>query len=111
MKQLRTYLGAMLIGFTLITAVAPRAQAQCSMCTAAVTSNAGDDESELADGLNTGIIYLFLLPYLSFMGVAALIYVGYRRNKKRKLNEEMLREQTADLPEELDPNRPSENDV
>ncbi len=107
MKRLQTYISAFLIGFILLTAVPVETQAQCAMCTAAVTSNAGDEESELAGGLNTGIIYLFLLPYISFVGVAGLIYYGYRKKKKRERADEMVLEQTSDLPPELDPNRPS----
>ncbi len=109
MKQMKKYFRVLLLGMFLLTAIPPQVDAQCSMCTAAVTSNAGDEESELASGLNTGIIYLFVLPYLSFVGVAALIYVGYRRRKKREINEDLLKEQTADLPEELDPNRNPED--
>ena len=109
MKRIQTYLSALLLGFTLLTATPIQTQAQCSMCTAAVTSNAGDEESELAGGLNTGIIYLFLLPYLSLMGVAGLIYYGYRRKKRRALADQMVLEQTSDLPEELNPNRTSED--
>lgn len=79
-----TYLSVFLIGLLFFTGSPTPTFSQCAMCTAAVTSNAGDEESELAGGLNTGIIYLFVLPYISLVGVAGLAYYVYLKKKKRE---------------------------
>jgi len=54
-------------------------EAQCAMCKAiAETSQAGG--SSIADGLNSGIVYLMAFPYL-LMG--AIGYAIYRNKKSR----------------------------
>lgn len=54
-------------------------EAQCAMCKAiAETSQAGG--SSVADGLNSGIMYLMAFPYL-LMGVVG--YAIYRHKKQR----------------------------
>ncbi len=50
--------------------------AQCAMCKAVVESG----DAEIAEGLNTGIIYLMAFPYI-LIGVAA--YFLYKKWKKR----------------------------
>jgi hypothetical protein len=61
------------------------AQAQCPMCKAAVTtgSNYGAKESKLVAGLNSGIMFLFALPYASLMLVGVVLVYNYRKNKVR----------------------------
>jgi hypothetical protein len=49
------------------------------MCRASVESNVSNG-SNLAVGLNTGIIYLGLTPYLVFVAIA---YFWYQESKKR----------------------------
>lgn len=77
--------------FTLFVASPQSAKAQCPMCKAAVVSNSGygEEENAMASGLNTGIFYLFALPYLALMGVGFLFYRGYRRRKRREAAAEM----------------------
>jgi len=54
-------------------------EAQCAMCKAiAETSQQGG--SSVADGLNSGIVYLMAFPYL-LMGAVAFAY--YRHKKSR----------------------------
>lgn len=49
------------------------ADAQCAMCKAVVeTSQQGG--SSIADGLNTGIVYLMFFPYLLLGAVGFAIY-------------------------------------
>lgn len=50
---------------------------QCAMCKATVESEGGG----LAEGLNTGILYLMVVPYLLFTTIAI---IWYRMNKKQK---------------------------
>lgn len=55
--------------------------AQCAMCRASVENNVSNGDTTVGAGLNTGIIYLFIMPYL----IAAIIgFLWYRNAKKRK---------------------------
>jgi hypothetical protein len=55
--------------------------AQCAMCRASIENNVSNGETTIGAGLNTGILYLFAMPYL----MAAVIgYLWYRNAKKRK---------------------------
>ena len=54
------------------------AEAQCSMCRAVLESQASQDTAE---GINKGIIYLMVFPYLLIGGVGYFIWRS-RRNKK-----------------------------
>jgi hypothetical protein len=55
--------------------------AQCAMCRASIENNVSNGETSIGAGLNTGILYLFAMPYL----MAAVIgYLWYRNAKKRK---------------------------
>lgn len=106
---MKKYLGMLLLGITMLLAAPSVTQAQCPMCKAAVESSHGDEPNPLAEGLNTGILYLFALPYLTFMVVGFFWYRGYRRKKQGELAEELSAEQSSDLPEGLNPNNGSTN--
>ncbi|WP_438962081.1 hypothetical protein [Nonlabens sp.] len=56
------------------------AKAQCAMCRAVIESG-GDTKA--AQGLNDGIVYLMIFPYLL---VGGIIYMIYRATSKKKLN-------------------------
>jgi len=56
-------------------------EAQCAMCRAVIESEEG---GELAKGVNNGIIYLMVFPYILVGGIG---YVIYRSRKKRKINQ------------------------
>lgn len=51
--------------------------AQCAMCKAVVENG----DSSMAEGINNGITYLMVFPYLL---VGILFFVIYRHNKKVK---------------------------
>ncbi|HET8885724.1 MAG TPA: hypothetical protein VFM70_05155 [Salinimicrobium sp.] len=51
-------------------------EAQCSMCRAVLESQ---DSMETAEGINNGIIYLMVFPYLFFAGLGIFIY----KNRKK----------------------------
>ncbi len=46
-------------------ALAASAQAQCSMCKATVTNNTGG--LNMGAGINDGIVYLMIIPYIILM--------------------------------------------
>ncbi len=58
--------------------------AQCPMCKAGVESNAEEGATHLPAALNTGIMYLFVLPYLLIGGVAFFWYRAYKRSKHHR---------------------------
>ncbi|HAI77406.1 MAG TPA: hypothetical protein DCM08_14340 [Microscillaceae bacterium] len=58
------------------------AYAQCAMCKAAVENNISNG-SNLAQGLNMGILYLASMPYIAFVLVAYFWYKNSLRHKKR----------------------------
>ncbi len=66
-----------LILILLIFAVIP-AEAQCAMCRAVLESEEG---GKAAEGINNGIIYLMIFPYLLIGGVG---YAIYRMRKKAR---------------------------
>ena len=54
------------------------AEAQCAMCRAVLES---DESGQAAKGINNGIMYLMIFPYLLIAGVG---YAIYRSRKKAK---------------------------
>ena len=66
--------------------------AQCAMCKASVETNVNEDGIGFAARLNTGILYLFVTPYLLAIVIG---YLWYRKSKehKRSLEEAELRRQ------------------
>lgn len=62
------------------------AAAQCAMCVASVSSSLSDGRSTIGTGLNVGILYLLIMPYL----LISLVIYFYRRAAKQKLKEQGL---------------------
>ncbi|MBX9852636.1 MAG: hypothetical protein K2X86_12895 [Cytophagaceae bacterium] len=65
------------------------ASAQCAMCKATIEEQARDKSSDLAGGLNTGILYLMSFPYLIF-GVIA--YFWYKNSVKDSQKENFIKD-------------------
>jgi hypothetical protein len=66
----------MMIGSTF--AIAPAAKAQCSMCTISAEQGTKNGNTQ-GKGLNSGIIYLLVIPYLLIAGVGFIWYRNYRK--------------------------------
>jgi hypothetical protein len=64
---------AILLPFILMTLMG---QAQCAMCRA-TAEQASADNNGIAEGLNTGIVYLMFLPYLLFL-IGGLVFFRKR---------------------------------
>ena len=66
--------------------------AQCAMCKASVETNVNVDGIGFAAKLNTGILYLFVMPYLLAMVIG---YMWYKKSKEQqqKLKEAEFRKQ------------------
>jgi len=69
----KIYILLILIFLTVIPA-----EAQCAMCRAVLES---DESGQAAKGINNGIMYLMIFPYLLIAGVG---YAIYRSRKKAK---------------------------
>ena len=55
-------------------------EAQCAMCRAVLES---EDGQNAAKGINDGIIYLMIIPYLLVGGIGYIIYLKFFKTKKR----------------------------
>ncbi|KEO74890.1 hypothetical protein [Anditalea andensis] len=58
--------------------------AQCAMCRATVENNINTGETSVGAGLNYGILYLFMAPYLLAMVIGYLWYRNYKKQKSQK---------------------------
>lgn len=63
----------------LLLALPFTAEAQCSMCRAVLESQ-GDQSA--AEGINNGIMYLMIFPYVLMLGIGYFIYRTLRNSKK-----------------------------
>lgn len=77
--------GASLLGAMLLLLV-QTASAQCAMCRSTLESNVSDGSFLLtSDNLNTGIVYLFMSPYV-LVGLVALIWYYNARKNARNIH-------------------------
>ena len=53
-------------------------RAQCAMCRTQVENNVSDGGLSMAEGLNTGILYLFVTPYIA---LAVVAFFWFRQSK------------------------------
>ncbi len=58
--------------------------AQCAMCKTTIVNNVSHGELSLAEGLNFGIMYLFVTPYLAILVIGILWYRKSKINAKKK---------------------------
>jgi len=68
-----------LVLLILVLAVAVDSQAQCSMCKAVVESDLKTG-SELAEGLNAGILYLMAIPYTLIIVAGVFLFRKMKQN-------------------------------
>ncbi len=61
--------------------------AQCAMCRGSVESTMGNGRNDVGIGLNTGIMYLFVMPYLI---VALFAYFWFKNSKKAREEQRMI---------------------
>lgn len=67
--------------FILLFLIAYTSEAQCAMCRAVIES---EENGEMAKGINNGIIYLMVFPYILVGGIG---YIIYRSRKKIKIKQ------------------------
>jgi heme/copper-type cytochrome/quinol oxidase subunit 2 len=56
-------------------------EAQCAMCRAVLESG---EEQATAEGINNGIVYLMVIPYILIAGVGYFIYRSFNKASKEK---------------------------
>jgi len=79
---------AVIFGFLLIFLLsASDTWAQCAMCRGSVESSMGNGRNNVGVGLNTGIMYLFVMPYLI---VGVIGYLWFRNSKKNQQEREFI---------------------
>jgi hypothetical protein len=69
--------------------VAPEVIAQCAMCRTQLENNVSNGSPGIAAGINTGILYLLVMPYLAIMILGYFWYKSSRKNAG-KLSERAL---------------------
>ena len=65
-----------LLIFTLFTVLPVIANAQCAMCRAVLESQ---DSHSMAAGVNNGILYLMIFPYVLVGALGIVIYRAYKK--------------------------------
>lgn len=75
MKKVIVFLFIVMLSFSFT----PNVKAQCSMCTISAEQGTKNGNTQ-GKGLNSGIIYLLVIPYLLMTGIGVLWYRNYRKN-------------------------------
>lgn len=73
----------------LTTAVPNRAAAQCAMCSL-TAQNATENGNQQGKGLNRGIMFLLVIPYLATAGIGILWYTKFRAKKSVKVEDDPI---------------------
>jgi hypothetical protein len=63
----------------LLVLISIAAEAQCAMCRTQLENNVSNGDPGIAAGINTGILYLLVMPYLA---IAALAWFWYKSSKR-----------------------------
>ncbi len=66
-----------LISSVIFIFITPTISAQCAMCRAVVEQGG----EEMAEGINYGIIYLMIFPYLIIGGSIYFLYRNWKKSK------------------------------
>jgi hypothetical protein len=61
--------------------------AQCAMCRAVLES---EESQSAAEGINDGILFLMIVPYLLVGTIGFFVYKTYSKSKKAKNTEDIL---------------------
>ena len=71
--------------------------AQCAMCRTTVESSISNGRSNIATGLNTGILYLLSAPYLIVGAIAFLWFRQSKQEQQTRLAKLQLRQKVSQL--------------
>lgn len=84
-----------LVALLLLTQI--DAVAQCAMCRTTVESSISNGRSNIATGLNTGILYLLAAPYLIVAVIAFLWFRQSKQEQQARLAKLRLRQKVSQL--------------
>ena len=84
-----------LVALLLLTQI--DAVAQCAMCRTTVESSISNGRSNIATGLNTGILYLLAAPYLIVAAIAFLWFRQSKQEQQARLAKLQLRQKVSQL--------------
>lgn len=70
--------------FVLLVSLAGKTMAQCAMCATQLENNVSNGTPGIAAGINTGILYLLSMPYLSVLVIGYFWYKSSKRNANTK---------------------------
>lgn len=88
----KIFLLAAILVLTQIDAVA-----QCAMCRTTVESTISNGRSNIATGLNTGILYLLAAPYVIVAAIAFLWFRQSKQEQQARLAKLQLRQKVSQL--------------
>ena len=60
--------------------------AQCAMCRTQLENNVSNGTPGIAAGINTGILYLLSMPYLSILVIGYFWYKSSKKNASTRLH-------------------------
>jgi hypothetical protein len=66
-----------------LMALTSNVDAQCAMCRSTLENNFSNGNPGIAAGINTGILYLLIMPYLAVVVLAYFWYKSSRHGQKR----------------------------
>ncbi|GCC52963.1 hypothetical protein SanaruYs_32040 [Chryseotalea sanaruensis] len=67
----------------LLVSSASEIVAQCAMCRTQLENNVSNGDPGIAAGLNIGILYLLIMPYLAIMVLGYFWYKSSRKNASK----------------------------
>jgi hypothetical protein len=73
------------------------AVAQCAMCRTTIESSISTGRTNIATGLNTGILYLLSAPYLIVGAIAILWFRQSKQEQQARLAKLQLRKKVSQL--------------
>lgn len=71
---------SILLLVTLLIFNAPNVTAQCAMCRTQLANNVSNGTPGIAAGINMGILYLLVMPYLAIFIIGYFWYKSSKRN-------------------------------
>ena len=90
------FLVKIVVAFIPLLFVSYAAMAQCAMCRATVENNVSNGDTSIGAGLNFGILYLFVMPYL-VIGVVGFLW--YRKSKVDAKKQQHRRHNSWQVPQ------------
>lgn len=67
---------------SIVVAFSADAAAQCAMCRSTLENNFSNGDPGIGAGINTGILYLLLMPYLAAVIIGVVWFKSTRNAKK-----------------------------